>query len=589
MLQELERLGRQIDLSPTGYSYSLAYWAVYLNPDPERSYVDLLTRQQEGQTPKHGRYELVPELRRNAAEPLLIDDTGEYAFGAGERASSRHPLYRQLLERCVRETGDEQAQRVLSYVTSISLEGLDTELRQRSQRILGQETLPPEFFWAKQRLIFIGSDGERVTHRSAVMAWWQRYYTSKQESREGTCSITGDTGPVLTHKLPSFAKGVANTQGSGAGLATFDKAAYQSYGKTGIDNAPIGVEVAERTHKALTALVNRREHTTHIGHQQFVFWGEKGPMGLDPEFWRRPSGQRIEEGGEWIDEGGEAGKNLFASPYRPDRTPDDSDPFYLVSLKGVKGRIAVTDFEQRYIACVRTNVSRFLACQQTAPKWQPSSVWALCKAAFLPDPKPEEMNRIARALVRSVLFGTPLPDEYALRLIRRIIQERDTFRSPVRAQALALFLSVNDMNAPNAQIHPSPNRVAYALGRIAFLMHQAQVVAQNLQREETNVSRALNSLSTTPATVFPRLYANCIANHLEERSANEDKRRRNYLIKIKRSLDGEFASLGEYDPDHDFPSHLSTHQQAQFFLGFGKARAEFFTKSSNQESQQEQQ
>lgn len=71
---------------------------------------------------------LLPDLRRNADEPLLIDDGGEYVFGVGARGEKRSLLYLNLLGSCITETSDESAIRVRDYIQACNLEALDRKL-----------------------------------------------------------------------------------------------------------------------------------------------------------------------------------------------------------------------------------------------------------------------------------------------------------------------------------------------------------------------------------------------------------------------------------------------------------------------------
>lgn len=248
--------------------------------------------------------------------------------------------------------------------------------------------------------------------------------------------------------------------------------------------------------------------------------------------------------------------------------------FYLAALKGNRGRIAVSSWNEQTSEQVKSSVKQFVKCQQLTPDTKAKPVWVLRNSAFL-DPGKEYTDKITTALVKAALLGTPLPDEYAIRIMNRICQEQDVMRSLDRAQALAFYLTTNDsMPTLPENKRLTPEQVAYILGRIAFLMHRAQVSAQNLKQEDTNVTRSLKALSTTPAQVFPRLYYGCIAHHLE------DKDNGGLLFRIKKGLDDEFVKFGgNFDPSIDLPDTFDVKAQACFFLGWGIRRAEFFTKS----------
>jgi CRISPR-associated protein Cas8c/Csd1 subtype I-C len=562
MLRELNELGTHFELSPLGYTEAIAHWRIEISTGS----IIRLETPKKGDKLEPGKKLLLPDLRRNADEPLLIDDGGEYVFGAGERGEKRHLLYLELLDRCISETDDEVAKQVRAYLNSCNLEELDRQL---------SELVPPKtkrdgtleererFWWVRDRFVFT-LDGERVTKRPALLGWWSSYYASKQDVQEGTCLLTGEKTLTVGRKMPMMVKGVRGTTSSGAALTSFDKAAYQSWGWDGNANAPIGFEAAVRLHKMLDVLIHNPQNHVQLGGQTFVFWGDQDGEGLNPEFWEDPAAVTA--------------SSIFTSPNRPSDLPGNramSRQFYLAVLKGNRGRIALSCWDTTTPEQIKTSIKQFVECQQFAEKLRAKPVWILRNCAFL-DPNKEHTDKIASALVQAALFGKALPDEYAIRVINRICLEQDVLRSPDRAQALALYITTTMQTLPTvppADNRLKPEQVAYILGRIAFLMHWAQVTAQNLKREETNVSRSLRALSTTPAQMFPRLYYGCIANHLEDRDGSKQ------LGYIKHCLNQEFAKFGsEFDPSRDLPDTFEVKAQACFFMGWGIRRAEFFQK-----------
>jgi CRISPR-associated protein Csd1 len=554
MLKELSNLGKHFDLSPLGYAELVVNWQVNL---PDGSFVLLETSAtKSGSKPKPGQRLLVPDLRRNSDESLLIDDAGEYVFGAGERGEKRHHLYLQLLERCITETGDEGAKAVYDFVSSCNLDLVSQELSEK----LPSKTERDKFWWCRDRFVFL-LDGQQISKRPVIRKWWGEYYASKQDTISGVCLLTGENTNVVSRKMPMMVKGVPGSSTSGSAMTSFDKAAYQSHGWEGNANAPIGFESAIRFHKALEMLLSRDTNHKKIGGQAFVFWGDVEGEGIDPLLWEDPS----------------AARSIFTVP-NTKKLPSDralSRHFYLAALKGNKGRIALSSWDERTSEQVKSSVQQFVKCQELTSDLKAKPVWILRNSAFL-DPGKEYTDKMTTALVKAALLGTALPDEYAIRLMNRICQEQDVMRSPVRTQALAFYLTTNNSMPTLTALdkRPTPEQIAYILGRISFLMHRAQVTAQKLKKEDTNVTRSLKALSTTPVQVFPRLYYGCIAHHLE------DKEGGGLLRRIKDGMDMEFAKFGaNFDPSIDLPDIFDIKAQACFFLGWGICRAEFFNKS----------
>ncbi|MFW6359980.1 MAG: type I-C CRISPR-associated protein Cas8c/Csd1 [Chroococcales cyanobacterium] len=590
MLRELYELSTHFpDLPPLGYNSSVVTWQIDLSF--ETAIVSLLETQKGKGKPKPGKKCLVPDIRRNGAESLLIDDAAEYVFGIGSRGPKRHPLYLDLLQQCIHETQDQGAIKVLNYIQSCDLEELDRQISNLIPPPTDKKGNPKpreQFWWERDRVMFV-RNGEVITHRPAIKQFWATYYSSKQGTVKATCLLTGEMIPTISHKMPAMVKGVPNTQSSGAALTSFDKAAYESYGWQGNTNAPIGFDPAVQLHQALDMLLTEQRYHTKLGNQAFIFWGDRNAEGLNPQLWNDPDAFDDSDDCDDDDPDATTAKSLFESPNHPNEAPDVFDAssarFYLAILKGNKGRIALSGWDERTPEQIKTSVQRFIHCQKLTEEERVKPIWVLRNCAFL-DPRKEYTDRIDIALVRGALFGEPLPEEYALKVLNRISAEQDTMRNLDRAKALSFYLETT-----MDESHKSGNsdRFAYTLGRVAFLMHWAQVTAQNLKREETNVSRSLRALSTTPEQIFPRLYQGCITNHLEDRDALNDKKRGGILINLKKRLEKEFLQLGDYNPETDLPHKpLSVRQQAQFFLGFAKCRAEYFNPKNTDQSTDEE-
>ncbi len=553
MLQELNQLGIALEqdnkLTPIGFGECVCHWQINL---PVNNFMVLETppKGDKGK-PKFGQKTLVPDLRRNGDETLLIDDGGEYVFGAGERGTKRHHLYLQLLERCLKETNHEAVKAVYDFITNTTVEKITARLT---------EIYPPvaNTDWCRDRFVFL-FDGKQVTKIPAIQKWWSNYYASKQDTVNGVCLLTGEQTPTMGRKMPVMVKSVPGAATTGAAISSFDKAAYQSHGWDGNINAPIGFESAVRFHKALDFLLNSHTNRYKLGEQVFVYWGEEEGEGINPEIWDNPSFESI-----------------FASPHSPKKfNLEDikSSKFYLVSLKGNKGRISVSGWSEVTTQKIKDSIGQFVQCQQVN-NLSPSPMWMLCNSAFL-NPSKEHTDRIATALVRAAFLGEALPDEYAYRIIDRICCEKEFRDFPSkskqsryfpRLQGLLLYLVTNNMKYPTGE--PKFD-TAYTLGRIAFLMHQSQVKSQNMTSEDnTNVMRSLKALSSTPTQVFARLCHGCTHYHLESDNSKY----------IKKLLAEEFESFDI----SILPEVLDLKSQALFFQGWWQKRAEYFTKKTDE-------
>jgi len=369
-------------------------------------------------------------------------------------------------------------------------------------------------------------------------------------------------------------KGVPGTQSSGAAITSFEKAAYQSFGNEGNANAPIGFDAAVRLLRTLQLLLRSPINHYNLGDQSFVFWGDQEGEGINPEFWQDPAAA--------------VAHCLFTCPNRPHELPSNralSKRFYLAGLKGASGRIALTSWNDYDAETLKAKAIQFVE-RQALGQYRAQPVWKLRNVAFREANK-EFTDRIVLALVKNALLGQPLPDEFARRICDRICLEQDVLRDVTRVQALQLYLK-GLMNTETLTTMPQtndrlpPEQVAYILGRIAFLMHWAQKTGQKMEKEDTNVMRSLRAFSTTPASVFGRLYNGCIAHHLQERDAHKGA-----IWKIKTALDEEFSRFGSgFNPALDLPDRFGTKEQACFFLGFGTKRSEYFNKQTTTDDEE---
>lgn len=551
MLAELYEFSKQLQLPPVGYSTNTAHYGI----DLETNLISLLqtritkTGKKEDQVFLNpGQKLILPNLNRNSVAPLLIADTGEYLFGIGSSKDTHRKVssYLELLQKCWQVTSDLVLERVLKFIQKSSQESIISQLE-----TLGNKPPKGKKPGESERFVFYYQNpeteqAELVTNRPLVQQFWSEYFLSKQTTKAGKCIITGEETQVLIHILPGKLKGIPGGQSTGSAISSFDKSAYQSWGWDNCQNAPIGIDTALRFLGGVEMLQSHPRHYHKFGNQMFVFWGNQNQEGINPEFWQDVQACRL----KGLIQGINTGKGLDTRYY--------SSKFYLGILKGNKGRVAINRIDSISPDAIADHVEQFCQLQQWFDNWI-KPIWVFRKAAFF-DINKEHTEVIDTALIQFALLGKELPQIYAKKLIDRICAEQDTFASFDRAKALFFYTQYPNMNDSN-------DLIAYQLGRITFLMHMAQMKARKQTKEDTNVTRSLKTLSTTPSKVFGRLYQGCYAHHLLEEETKY----------IKLLLDEEFKTVS---PDN-LPDNFTLRQQSLFFVGFAKKRAEFYTKKSD--------
>lgn len=538
MLPELDKLGKVLErdglLPAVGYGFKIVHYTIDLGSS---SITTLETPKSKGQ-PVFGKKLLVPDLPRNGDKSLLIDDSAEYLFGAGERGQKRQLLYLDLLQQCIQDTNNPAVKKVHDFVTENDSSVIFERLKEVNSKVADD--------WVRSVFVFL-LDGEQITNIPEIKEWWVKKTNESLlgdgNINQGRCLISGEQSNILEGVIPIKIKGVPNSQSTGAALVSFDKEVVESYGLAGNSNAPISINSAIRTHKALNFLLDSVSNRYKIEDQVFIYWGEESGDGIDAEVWNNPSLESI-----------------FSTLYKPQNLNVDEleeSLFFIASLTGNAGRISLTSWNETTLGKVKSSLKKFVEIQLSC-SIKASAIWQLVNAAFA-EGSNNYKSRIAGDLTRFALLGSPISDNYIQKLIYRICADNQFHY--VRAQGLYLYLASNNMNYPTGQ---STFDSAFSLGRIAFLLHITHCKSQNLSEDKSMVMKNLKILSSTPSQVFAKICSHCMGHHLEN------------VGYIKPKLTEEFKAFNI----NDLPEILDTKSQALFFQGWWQMRGEFFTPKS---------
>ncbi|WP_008312098.1 type I-C CRISPR-associated protein Cas8c/Csd1 [Leptolyngbya sp. PCC 6406] len=592
MLRELYSLSQHVEevLPPIGYGLVEAHIAISV--DPPVIFLPKVTEDSKGKERLGEKLYLPDFVRSSNHRPLAVADTADYILGIGKHGLIRRPMYLDLLKECLNETQDEAVEAVWQAVQE-----LDVEAIRKSCSPWFDKGEPLD----KVRIIFIYK-GELVTDRSSVQKFWGRKFTElltswevndskkkkanknllpnaePQSFREGICSITGDLRQFVGPTLPVMIKGVPNTQGKGAALMSFNCESFESRQWKDSEHAPLGFEVAERSHQMLNRLLREKRHSYQQGKTKFVYWGEYD-TGLNPDIWDNPDDL-------WDDDSATVAQMIFISPEQPQGFSTEackSERFYLAILTGCDGRIAISRWDELTPQTIADNVTRYIQTQKGISGYRARPIWQLAGACFR-DPAKEQVDGVVRALVNNALWGAAIPESIVRQTIERIYldlfsDKRDLKkyhgRYYARFQILALYLGL--------MTDKRPLEISRRLGAIAYLMHHAEMKARNLDDPgKTGVATSLRALATTPKQVFGRLYQNAILYHLpapckDGEPQKQESRRRN-LKRTGKLIREEFGKLVEMNlsPETDLPTTFSLDESAWFYLGWGMREATFW-------------
>lgn len=394
---------------------------------------------------------------------------------------------------------------------------------------------------------------------------------------KGTCLITGqnDVELELTH---SVTKGVWGAQSSGACIVSFNRDAFNSYGKQQSLNAPVGKLAASQYGKALNALLDSSKQCIHISDATTVFWSENRS-----EFETDFSSFFLEPDKDDPDAGVKKIKALFDSvksgAYFND---DETTGFYILGLAPNAARISVRYW---HVGTIRDFSMRIAQYFEDFSIVKPSydspyySMWRILVNTAIQGKSENIQPNLAGDFMRSILAGTPYPTTLLQAALRRIhagikrkgsdVVERVT---PEIAALLKAYLNRyyrfyknDEFKEVTMGLDKNRTSIGYQLGRLFAVLEKIQEEA-NPGLNATIRDRFYGAACSTPVTVFGRLL-NLQKHHLGK-ITNRGK------VIFFEGLTSEV--VGKIN---DFPAHLGLHEQGLFAIGYYHQRQDFFTKN----------
>jgi hypothetical protein len=602
MLRELYSLSHHINatLPPSGYGVLVAH--VVVDITSLTSIYPLLRTDEKGKS-FLGESRILPDIIRSsdaADRPLPIADKGKFILGIGKNGSTYHANYMALLQECSDITQDQTVKAVLETIKSLTAERVRVDCTPWLDQKQGKDPLEDA------RFIFL-CDGQLVTDRLSIKEFWAHKFfainSSKQKKEKkqskrtkksvdletlkepviGKCCITGDDLILVSATLPVMIKGVPGSQDKGAAVMSFNIESAESRKWKDSEHAPMGFDVAERSHQMLNKLLRENRHRYRQGKKAFVYWGDYD-TGLNPAIWDEPEDL-------WDDDAATVAQMIFTAPDDPKGFNTEacrSTQFYLAILTGCDGRVAISRWDEITPAKIAENVTRYIATQKSLAGYKARPIWQLAGSCFR-DPAKEHIDPVVQALVMNALWGTAIPRTVVVKAIERIYL--DLFSDPkdakyharyyARFQILALY--TNGMTDTQSPEMIRRLQIAQSLGAIAYLMHDAEITARNLDDPgKTGVAGSLRALSSIPKNVFGRLYQNAILYHLptpcNDGNPEKQESRRRRLKRAGKLLREEFSKLVEVglSPETDLPTTFNLDESAWFYLGWGLREATFW-------------
>jgi CRISPR-associated protein Csd1 len=425
-------------------------------------------------------------------------------------------------------------------------------------------------------------DGIYLHDRPAARALWGRL-SAEGDKTEAVCLISGEYAPVA--RLHPAIKGVWGAQSSGASIVSFNLDAFESYGHSQGENAP----VSEIAAAAYTGALNKFLET---GSRNRVQIGDASTV-----FWADASNAEAEEAAQttealvyaWLyeppNDGVQAQKvGAILEKIRNGQRLEDYEPglaegvrFHVLGLAPNAARLSIRFWFEDDFGQLAKNYQRFLDDMRIEPPWHRNPnppLWQYLRETAVLGKRENVPPNLAGEWMRAILAGTNYPWTLLSNVLMRIRADGEI--NALRVSILKALLNRNSIlfrgKTPVALDSENTNK-GYLLGRLFAVYEQVQTAALGRNVNATIKDKFYGSASAQPRKVFALL----------------DKGSATHLSKVGKQSPGYRASLekqiaeimGVMSPSDDpFPASLSAEQQALFALGYYHQRSEFF-KSKN--------
>jgi CRISPR-associated protein Csd1 len=351
---------------------------------------------------------------------------------------------------------------------------------------------------------------------------------------------------------------------SGIALVSFNSEAFESFGLSRNENAPICRDCADAYTTALNRLLSDRYPDPHREGETLprrfvrlspdttaVYWGdgEATLLELFTSFFEAP---RVESVGA-----------LFQAPHRGRPAGEVADRFHCLILSGAQGRAVLRGMHTGTVPQVEENLRQYFESIDVGSD-QPLPFQLLLRGLVLQGKLENLPAGLQTDVFLRIVFGGDFPQTLLARVVARCRAEQKVTRE--RAALLRTYLIRNNRMEVKVGLDKENASAGYRLGRLMAVLERVQAAAQS-NPSKTIVDRYYSAASTRPGTVFPRLLM--LKNH--------------HVAKLTEGLAAFYeSSVGEImDGLASFPAVLSLEEQGLFALGYYHQRQDFYKKKAN--------
>lgn len=555
-------------LPPFGFETKELPFIVELNRDGD--VIQIVDTREGAGKKKQARSFMVPKgvKKTSGVAANLLWDNAEYVLGISvkgkpERVEKQHQAFIERIKELPDIVKlDAGIQAVLQF-----FEHLDT----------GQlEALPVwEDLQTNPNLGFrLQGEGGLISARANVVAALQdEAERAPDKDKLAMCLITGDLRKIA--RLHTSIKGVWGAQTAGANIVSFNLDAFDSYGKSRGENAPVGERPAFAYTTALNYLLRKGSpQRIQVGDASTVFWADE-PAELEtrlPDIFGEPPKDDPDQNTNAV---AELYKAVDFGRYAGD---EGHTKFYILGLAPNAARISIRFWEVATVAEIADRIrSHFddLAIEH-GPKQLPYLPLFRLLVSTATQGKADNISpNLAGEVMRSILTGSPYPQTLLSGAVRRIRAEHEISYPRAAIIKACINRSTRYFNPDiteelNVSLDKDNINTGYRLGRLFAVLEKTQEEA-NPGLNATIRDRYYGAASSSPVSVFSTLLK--LKNHHLKKM--ENKGRVTNLEKLYGSI------LDDID---DFPAVLSLVDQGRFAIGYYHQRQDFFKKRDKSES-----
>ncbi len=406
--------------------------------------------------------------------------------------------------------------------------------------------------------------------------------SSTKALKEGVCLVSGAIDQIARLHQPLI-KNVTNAQSSGAAIVSFNKPAFESYGKSQSYNAPVSEAAAFRYTNALNYLLEQPSRRVSLGDSTVVFWADHQTVledGLSEIFGRAfaDEGPIVQEDEDRLREARALLTQLRDGTMAIDLNPDGQPTqFFLLGLSPNASRLSVRLWVEAEAAELQRLLGQHLRDIELFDRWddRPLTLRRITyetgrayrdKGKHLKFDTKATSPQLAGDLARAVLTGAAYPQSLLATMLRRIHSDGEVAYARVAAIKACLVRNSRLRGNPlevSKMLDTTNTDPAYCCGRAFAMLEKIQTDSADGDLNTTIKDRYFSSASTTPSLIFPRLFR-LNQHHLAKLEHGSRIYREKQLGEVLSKLNG-------------FPRLLSLEDQGKFVLGYFHQRQDLYT------------